>query len=238
MSGRVRRNIIHVDEEKCNGCGQCATACAEGAIRIVDGKAKLVSEQYCDGLGACLGECPTGALTVETRESEAFDEAATEEHLTRLGRTHQTQPSSGCPSAADRTFAPGEAEASRGTSQLRHWPVQLTLVSPTAEWLQGADLLIAADCVPHAYADYHADLLAGKALVVGCPKLDDVHYYVEKLTTMLRESDVRSVTVAIMEVPCCRGLVAAAKQALAASDKDLPFEVVTIGIRGQVVARS
>jgi len=250
MATRVVRNIICIDEEKCNGCGECASACAEGAIRIVEGKAKLVSEQYCDGLGACLGECPTGAITIEPREAEVFDQAATAEHLRRLGRepaSHAHAPahaeahgSGACPHAAVMSFAPAEeaTESAPQTSRLRQWPVQLTLVPASAPFFQGADLLITADCVPYAYADYHRQLLEGKAVVVGCPKLDDVHSYIEKLTAILTESDIRRVTVAIMEVPCCRGMVAAAKQALAASGKDLPLEVVTVGIRGQVSSRT
>ncbi len=237
MAGKVTRNIVRIDAEKCNGCGVCATACAEGAIAIIDGKAKLVSEQYCDGLGACLN-CPLGAISIETREAEAFDEAATAEHLARLGKA-PAHPAAhahgGCPSAAVMSFAAAApaAEAAPQASALRQWPVQLMLVPPTAPFFQGADLLITADCVPYAYADYHQDLLAGRAVVVGCPKLDDAAYYQEKLTTILRESDVRSVTVAIMEVPCCRAMVMAAKHALAASGKDLPLQVVTIGLRGE-----
>ncbi len=237
MAGPTRRHIVVIDEEKCNGCGQCAAACAEGAIQVVAGKARLVKEEYCDGLGACLGECPQDAIRVDERVAEAFDPEATEEHLRRLGRSsasaHQHAPA-GCPSAAARAFTPAAAARPTGqASALGQWPVQLHLVSPAAPYFRGADLLVTADCVPFAYADYHADLLAGKAVVVGCPKLDDTAPYIEKLAAIFSTSDVRSVTVAIMEVPCCRGLVQVVQRALAQSGKDLPLEIVTISIRGE-----
>ena len=236
MATNAQRNIVHIDAEKCNGCGQCVTGCAEGAIQLVDGKARLVKEQYCDGLGACLGECPQGAITIAQREAEAFDPEATEEHLKRIGRqplAARNHAPAACPSARAQAFAPAGSAATGQASALGQWPVQLMLVPTNAPCFQGADLLITADCVPFAYADYHADLLAGKAVVVGCPKLDDSGYYVEKLAALLRDSDVRSLTVAIMEVPCCRGMVRVAQQAVADSGKDLPLEVVTIGLRGE-----
>ncbi len=250
MATKLVRNIVQIDEEKCNGCGQCVTACAEGAIQLVDGKARLVSEQYCDGLGACIGECPQGAITVEQREAEDYDVEATRQHLQRIGRDPSSahDPSAGhrpaqgqddlpcgCPGSAARSFTPA-AEEPRRTGQvsaLRQWPVQLALVPPNAPYFQGADLLVTADCVPYAYADYHADLLAGKAVVVGCPKLDNADFYVDKLAAILSASDIRSIAVAIMEVPCCRGLVRIVEQALAQSGKELPFEVVTISVRGE-----
>ena len=244
------RTIIHIDEEKCDGCGQCANACAEGAIQIVDGKAKLVSEVYCDGLGACIGECPTGALWTEQREAEDYDVEATRAHLSRIGRDpsaahdpnaeHEHAPAHaqdtlacGCPGAAARIFAPAAEQGRTGqASALGQWPVQLALVPPNAPYFQGADLLVTADCVPFAYADYHADLLAGRAVVVGCPKLDDVQFHADKLAAILAASDIRSLTVAIMEVPCCGGLVRLVQRALEQSGKDIPVEVVTIGVRG------
>jgi Pyruvate/2-oxoacid:ferredoxin oxidoreductase delta subunit len=237
MSAPVRRQIVVIDEEQCNGCGQCAAACAEGAIQVIEGKARLVKEEYCDGLGACLGECPQGAIRIEERVAGAFDQEATEEHLRRLGRSpapaHQHTPT-GCPSAAVHTFAPAAAARPAGqASALAQWPVQLHLVPPAAPYFQGADLLVTADCVPFAYADYHADLLAGKTVVVGCPKFDDAGFYVDKLAAIFSASDIRSVTVAIMEVPCCRGLVQVVRRALAQSGKDLPVQVVTITIRGE-----
>ncbi|UCC69792.1 MAG: 4Fe-4S binding protein [Armatimonadota bacterium] len=259
------RNVVHIDEEKCNGCGQCVTACAEGAIQLVDGKARLVSEIYCDGLGACIGECPQGAITVEQRDAEDYDVRATREHLRRIGRdpsaAHDPNAEHGhahagedlpcgcagsaaraftpaaqgvCPGSAPRSVAAGAERGRTGQpSALGQWPVQLALVAPNAPYFQGADLLVTADCVPYAYADYHADLLAGKAVVVGCPKLDTAEYYVGKLAAILSASDLKSISVAIMEVPCCRGLVRIVEQALAQSGKDLPFEVVTIGVRGE-----
>jgi len=244
------RTIIHIDEEKCDGCGQCANACAEGAIQIVDGKAKLVSEVYCDGLGACIGECPTGALWTEEREAEDYDVEATRAHLSRIGRDpsaahdpkaeHEHAPAHaqdtlacGCPGAAARIFAPAAEQGRTGqASALGQWPVQLALVPPNAPYFQGADLLVTADCVPFAYADYHADLLAGRAVVVGCPKLDGVQFHADKLAAILAASDIRSLTVAIMEVPCCGGLVRLVQRALEQSGKDIPVEVVTIGVRG------
>ncbi len=245
MATKTVRSIIHIDEEKCNGCGQCVTACAEGAIQLVDGVAKLVKEQYCDGLGACLGECPQGAILIEPRVADAYDADATADHLRSLGRdpaaayAHADDHApahahAGCPGAAVRSFAPAAtAEVAAQPSALRQWPVQLTLVPPTAPYFQGADLLLTADCVPYAYADYHSDLLAGRAVAIGCPKLDDTQSYVDKLTTILTQSDIRSLTVAIMEVPCCRGLVRVAQEALAASGKEIPLEVVTVGIKGE-----
>jgi ferredoxin len=253
MATKTLRNLVVIDESKCTGCGLCATACAEGAIQIVDGKAKLLAEQYCDGLGACLGECPEGAIAIEQREAEEFDVEATEQHLRRVGRnpashqhvasgsrdprpeTRNPSPHAGCPSAIAQAFAPATA-GGRTTGQpsaLGQWPVQLTLVPPAAPYFQDADLLVTADCVPFAYADYHADLLAGKAVVVGCPKLDDTGFYVEKLAAILTASEVRSVTVAIMEVPCCRGLLRVVEQAVAQSGKAIPVKSATISIRGE-----
>ena len=245
------RTIIHIDEEKCNGCGQCAIACAEGAIQIVEGKAKLVSELYCDGLGACIGECPTGALWTEEREAEDYDVEATRNHLKQIGRDpsaahdpnaeHEHTPAQtqrtlacGCPGTAARAFTPAAEQGRTGQpSALGQWPVQLALVPPDAPYFQGADLLVTADCVPFAYADYHADLLAGKAVVVGCPKLDDARFYADKLAAILSTSDIHSLTVAIMEVPCCGGLASVGQRALEKSGKDIPVEVVTIGVRGE-----
>ena len=242
------RKIVTIDEEKCNGCGLCVPACAEGAIRIVDGKARLAADNLCDGLGACLGDCPQDAIRIIEREADQFDETAVVKHLTarQPDGAHSKAPPvepvrapGGCPGAWVVSFAeqkdhaptePGEREPSR----LGQWPVQLHLVPVNAPYLQGADLLIAADCVPFAYAGFHRDFLAGKALVVGCPKLDDNQFYLEKLTELFRTSDVKSVTVVRMEVPCCSGIVMVAKQALAASGKEIPFSEVTVGIHGDI----
>ncbi len=239
MTTRTLRKIITIDEERCDGCGICITACAEGALHIVDGKAKLVSEKYCDGLGACLGECPQGAIVVEDREVEEFNEEAVKQHLRKM--EHATEElACGCPSATvtllERQEPTGTAagEATHPHSTLGHWPVQLTLVPPDAPFLKGADLLLTADCVPFAYAGFHQDLLKGHALVVGCPKLDNSQAHLSKLTEILRHSHVKSLTVVHMEVPCCFGLIHMAQQAILASGQDVPFEKVVIGTMGDL----
>jgi len=248
------RKIVRIDPDKCNGCGECVPSCAEGAIKIIDGKAVLAADNLCDGLGACLGECPLNAITVEEREADEFDEAAVEQHLAAQGRPapahphaaqqaapahHHQHAGGGCPGSRTMSFnRPGEtmapAQNTSRQSRLAQWPVQLHLVSTTAPYFQGADLLITADCVPVAYADYHEDFLKGKAVVMGCPKLDDNNFYTDKLTELFSKSDVKSVTVLKMEVPCCGGIAVAARQALAASGKQIPFREVTIGIQGQI----
>ena len=241
MTTKVLRKIVRIDEEKCNGCGACVPACAEGAIEIIAGKARLIGEKYCDGLGACLGECPQGAIIIEERESEEFDEEAVRHHLWAKESVSDTLPC-GCPSAAVAQFETGTdidehaqvtAEASP-RSMLSHWPVQLTLVPPTAPFLQGADLVLAADCVPFAYAGFHHDFLRGHALLVACPKLDDFQAHQVKLTHILRHSYVKSMTVVYMEVPCCSGLVHMARQAISACGRDIPLREVTTGIRGEL----
>ncbi len=252
MTRRMLRKVVHIDEAKCDGCGQCVGTCAEGAIALIGGKARLVSDAYCDGLGACLGECPRDAITVEEREASAFDEVAVGVHLRRLGRaplphaepTHQPH---ACPGSAPRELprqpfpvvadAPGPAAPPaprQGGSTLAHWPVQLKLVPAGAPWLAGADLLVAADCVPFAYAGFHADFLAGRKVVVGCPKLDDNQAYAAKLTDLFGRNDVRSVTVVRMEVPCCGGIAWAAREGLARSGKQVPLRDVVIGVDGGV----
>ena len=252
------REIVKIDEDKCNGCGDCVPGCAEGAIQIINGKAKLVADNLCDGLGACLGHCPMGAITIEKRQADQFDEAAVEKHLGHAdassapahghGHGHGGCPSAqvrsfatpgghggGCPSAQMKSFAAEKTageEAGVRSSQLRQWPVQMHLVPPTAPFLKDADLLLAADCVAFAYADLHKDFMQGKALLIGCPKLDDGQAYLQKLTAMLQGNNIRSLTVLHMEVPCCSGLIAIARQALAASGKDIPLETIRIGIQG------
>jgi NAD-dependent dihydropyrimidine dehydrogenase PreA subunit len=240
MTTKMVRKIIRIDESKCNGCGLCVPSCAEGALQIIDGKARLIKEQYCDGLGACLGECPEGALTIEERVADDFDEEAVELHL------HAEKPAPvvtekapcGCPGEAVTQFARGAAETpapvSVGESRLTHWPVQLTLVPPIAPFLQGADLLLTADCVPFAYPAFHQEFLTDHALVIACPKLDDFEAHLDKLTRILEQAQPKSLTVVHMEVPCCFGLVQMAKQALLASGRDIPFKEVTIGVRGEV----
>ncbi len=233
------RKIIRIDEEKCNGCGLCVPACAEGALQIIDGKAKLVSEIYCDGLGACLGECPQGAIIIEERAAEEFDEEATKLHLEEEKPAREAL-LCGCPSTTVTRFERQEAtgvspkEATDQRSMLSHWPVQLTLVPPTAPFLQGADLVLAADCVPFAYASFHQDFLKNHSLLVACPKLDDFQAHLKKLTDILRYSSVKSLTVVHMEVPCCSGLVHMTKQAVQLSGKDIPFKEVTVSIKGDL----
>jgi Fe-S-cluster-containing hydrogenase component 2 len=238
----MKREIVKIDEEKCNGCGFCVPACAEGAIRIVDGKARLIADNLCDGLGACLGDCPLDAITIEQREADEFDEEAVEEHLSaKLEKPAPAAHSShhgGCPSARLMTFgkeesSPAKEEIGNRQSQLRQWPVQMHLVPPSAPFLKDADLLLAADCVPFAYADFHRDFLRDKALLIGCPKLDDGQAYLNKLTAILENNDIKSLTVMHMEVPCCSGLIAIARQAVAASGKGVPLETVRIGIQGE-----
>ncbi len=233
------RAIIRIDEEKCNGCGLCVPACEEGALQIVNGKAKLVSEVYCDGLGNCLGECPQGALTIEEREADAFDHEAMQKHVAASAPAAcPSGPFHGCPgSMAMRLSAETEAPSAPvapATSRLGNWPVQLHLLPENAPYLDGADLLLAADCTAFAVPDFHDRLLAGRVLVIGCPKLDDGAAYLAKLTRILASNDVRSLTVAHMEVPCCTGLLMIARQALERSGKSLPFRSLCIGIRGSV----
>ncbi|MBI4284212.1 MAG: 4Fe-4S binding protein [Chloroflexi bacterium] len=233
------RKIVRIDETKCNGCGLCVPGCIEGALRIIDGKARLISETYCDGLGACLGECPQGAITIEEREAENFDEVATKHHLEQSEPATEALPC-GCPSTTVTQFenpvATGVAPKDMPSQppMLRQWPVQLTLVPPTAPFLQGTDLLLTADCVPFAYAGFHQKFLRDHSLLVACPKLDDFPAHLKKLTDILSHSSVKSLTVVHMEVPCCFGLVHMAKQAILASGKDITFKEVTIGVKGEL----
>jgi len=214
---KINRKIIEIDEELCDGCGQCVPSCAEGALRIVDGKARLVGDLYCDGLGACLGECPTGALRITEREADEFDEEAVEKLL--QSEASEPTPESetlpcGCPSTQLKSFMPATScqkanepiETESVDSELCHWPVQIRLVPPTAPFLKRADLLVAADCTPVAYPNFHRDFLQGKAVMVGCPKFDDTEAYVQKFADIFKTADIKSVTVVVMEVPCCQGL--------------------------------
>ena len=239
------RKIVKIDEEKCNGCGLCIPNCAEGALQIVDGKAKLMSEKFCDGLGACLGHCPEDAITVIEREAEDFDEKAGDAYLHKQKQSQpkpEPQPSlmfTGCPSSRAMHFKAPETQTetvstTRSVSQLTQWPVQLKLVPVNAPYFEDADLLIAADCVPFAYPDFHRDFLKGKLVVVGCPKLDDIQYYKEKLTEVFKANSIKTVTVPYMEVPCCFGLVKATEEAIAASGKNIPLKKVKIGVRGDI----
>lgn len=247
------RQIVVIDAERCDGCGQCVASCAEGAIALIDGKARLVKDEYCDGLGACLGECPRGAITITAREAAPFDAAAVAAHPAADPEAQRSQPvpcasteapaGGGCPGMMMRQFAdrrgpdaPRQAGLAAGApSALRQWPVQLQLVSPTAPYFREADLLLAADCTAFACADFHACLLAGHALVIACPKLDATQGYVEKLTALLAEGGVRSITIAMMEVPCCRGLEQLVAAALRASGRSVPVRRVIVGIEGDIV---
>ncbi len=231
------RNIVKIDEDKCTGCGLCATACAEGAIRIIDGKARLVSESYCDGLGACLGHCPEGAISIEPREAAGFDEKAVQAHL---ARPQQEPPSFVCPGMASHQFQRKQTPASDASapdtpSELAQWPVQLALVSPTAPYFADADLLLAADCVPFAVGDFHRRFLKDHSLIIGCPKLDDTQFYLEKLTQILRSNNIRSLMVVHMEVLCCFGLTHLAREALARSGKTMSFLDITVSLRGSMI---
>ncbi|MEA5142714.1 MAG: 4Fe-4S binding protein [Oscillibacter sp.] len=233
----MKRTIIHIDEEKCNGCGACAAACHEGAISMVDGKAKLLRDDYCDGLGNCLPVCPTGAITFEEREAAAYDEAAVQAHMAFAAAPQHT---GGCPGSRMRQFdrraeAPAAAApVQEETSQLRQWPVQIKLVPLRAPYFDGAKLLVAADCAAYAYASFHRDFIRGRITLVGCPKLDGVDYS-EKLTEILKQNDIQSVTVVRMEVPCCGGLELAVKNALQASGKMIPWQVVTLSVDGKIL---
>lgn len=264
------RKIIRIDEEKCNGCGVCTHACHEGAIDLVDGKAKLVREHFCDGLGDCLPNCPTGAITFEEREAPAYDDAAVKREqaetreavremtmeeimkiedvnerrkhmLAKMAEKHGMHHVGGCPGSKMMTFRHKE-EAETATpeapgkpvSRLQQWPCQIKLVPTRAPFFEGAKLLIAADCSAYAYANMHEDFMRGKVTVIGCPKLDDIDYS-EKLTTIIRENDIREVTIVRMEVPCCGGLEMAAKKALQASGKFIPWQVVTISCDGRIL---
>jgi len=238
---KVKRKIIEIDEEKCNGCGQCVPSCAEGAIQIIEGKAKLVSEKYCDGLGACLGPCPLDALKVIEREVEEFDEQAVEEHLKVKEPVQESLPC-GCPSAQVRTFAPQAENPEPANTQalqsaLSHWPVQIKLVPPKAPFLKGAHLLVAADCTPIAYPNFHADFLKGKAIMMGCPKLDETETYVQKFAEVFKTADIRSITVVVMEVPCCQGLPRIVQKGLELAGKRFPLEKVIISAQGEIIKR-
>jgi ferredoxin len=240
---KANRKIIKIDDELCDGCGVCVPSCAEGAIEVVDGKARVVAEKYCDGLGACLRECPRGALTVEEREAEEFDEKAVEEHLSARETEKPAQGipmAHGCPSAKLQTFAAkllGEEAPTHQASALSHWPVQIRLVPPSAPFLKGANLLVAADCAPVAYPNFHRDFLKGKAVMVGCPKFDDVQGYVDKFTDIFRSANIKSVTVLDMEVPCCSALPKIVKRGMELAGKSVPLEEVVISARGEILKR-
>jgi ferredoxin len=232
----VKRNIVEIDEEKCNGCGLCIPSCAEGAIKIIDGKARLVKDIYCDGLGACLGKCPQDAISIVQREAAEFDEKVAEEHVKSVRETAAAAQPMGCPSTKPMEFnkEPSSVDfVGRQECRLSTWPVQLKLMPPNAPFLRNSDLLIAADCVPFAYANFHEDLLENRTLAVGCPKLDDATLYRNKLAEIFRTANIKSVTVVNMEVPCCFGLHRLVEEAIELSGKKIPLKQQTISIKGE-----
>jgi len=281
----MKRKMIQIDEAKCDGCGLCLPNCPEGAIQLIDGKARLISDLFCDGLGACLGHCPQGAITIEEREAEPYDERQVmanivkqgapviHAHLQHLkehneldylrdamnylkenhlqidltnpqapGAAPSQPPESGCPGSRLMSFAPRSSAAStddagKRASQLRHWPIQLHLISPRAPHYQGADLLLAADCVPFAMGDFHRDYLQGKALAIACPKLDEGQdVYVEKLAALVDEARINTLTVMIMQVPCCGGLLRLAKEAVARAQRKVPIKCIVVSLQGDVLS--
>lgn len=250
------RKIIKIDEEKCNGCGLCVPNCAEGALQIINGKAKVVKDSFCDGLGACLGHCPQDALEIIERDADDFDEEEAMKHVKNQkneehhghhghhehhGHMHGQ---GGCPGSRMRMLGKDEGNEGKKTSvstddveikiksQLRQWPVQLSLVPVNAPWFDNADVLVTADCVPFAHPNYHLELLKGKVVLIGCPKLDDVDFYKDKLTQIFESNDIKSVTVAHMEVPCCSGIVRAVDLALKSAGRQIPVTKVRVGING------
>jgi NAD-dependent dihydropyrimidine dehydrogenase PreA subunit len=234
----VKRNIVKIDQQKCNGCGQCIDACAEGAIKIINGKAKLISEVYCDGLGACIGQCPQDAITIEQREAAEFDERATKEHLAE-SRGIQDKVDFVCPGLIakklrNETGDEDSPKAAGAVSRLSHWPVQLKLVSPLAPYFANVDLLLVADCVPFAMGNFHEKFLKKHSVVVGCPKLDEVEFYIEKLGEILKVNKINSLKVIHMEVPCCSGLTQIARKAISKNKIAMVFEDVTIDLQGNI----
>ena len=236
------RKIIRIDKEKCNGCGACADACHEGAIDIIHGKAELVREHFCDGLGDCLPECPTGAISFEEREAPEYDEKAVKEAQKKILAKNQTMATHvGCPGSKSMQIQRKETSETKKlssnadqVSSLQNWPVQIKLAPVSAPYFNDAKLLIAADCTAYAYANFHQDFIRNKITLIGCPKLDQVDYS-EKLTAIIQNNNIQSVTIVRMEVPCCGGLEMAAKKALQNSGKFIPWQVVTISIDGKIL---
>ena len=244
----VTRRIIEIDEELCDGCGQCVPACAEGAIQVIDGKARLVADKYCDGLGACLGECPNGALKIIEREAEEFDEESVEEYLKTMEHVEKPAEATmacGCPSTQIQSFssptscqeANDPVARARAVSALSHWPIQIRLVPPSAPFLRGAHLLVAADCTPVAYPNFHQDFLKGKVVMVGCPKFDEVQAYIQKFADIFNGADIKGITVVVMEVPCCHGLPVIIKKGMELAGKTIPMDQVIISTRGEAMER-
>ena len=236
----MKRNIIKIDAEKCNGCGLCVNACHEGALQLIDGKARLVSESYCDGLGDCLPECPTGAIVLEERETVAYDEEAVKKHMSKSQPQPEAPLPCGCPGTQAKLHAKKQLEVTTVLSdenlqsQLGQWPCQLKLVPINAPYLANAHLLIAADCTAYAYPNIHQKFMRNKITLIACPKLDDIDYS-EKLTAILNQNEIKSLTVLKMEVPCCGGILQATKKALSNSGKMIPWNVVTISTDGRIL---
>ncbi|NLY89150.1 MAG: 4Fe-4S binding protein [Firmicutes bacterium] len=235
----MKRKIIHIDEAKCNGCGLCVDACHEGALQMVNGKAKLVSESYCDGLGDCLPVCPTGAITIDEREAAPFDEAAVKKRMEEKKASAAPSLPCGCPGSQARSLEKEKAPApyprqANTRSELRQWPCQLKLVPVNAPYLNNAHLLVAADCTAYAYAGIHQDFMRNRITLIGCPKLDAVDY-ADKLTAILENHEIKSITVLRMEVPCCSGIVNAVRNALQKSGKIIPWQVATISLDGNII---
>ncbi len=237
-----RRTIIKIDEDKCDGCGECIVACAEGALEIVDGKARLVSDRYCDGLGACLGECPQGAISMIEREAAAFDEEAV--HARLSGREAEAAATiaagpeslaSGCPGSMAQILTPAAQAGAEQTSQLSQWPIQLQLLNPEAPFLLGSDLILVADCTAVAYANLHSRFIKGHTIAMACPKLDDMQAHVQKLVDILRSAHLNSLTILHMEVPCCGGIVRGAQMAVQQAGVDLPVRSITIARDGSIL---
>jgi NAD-dependent dihydropyrimidine dehydrogenase PreA subunit len=249
--GNIRK-IVEIDEERCDGCGMCVVACAEGALEIRDGKARLIGESYCDGLGACLSGCPQGAVRVIEREADEFDPESVEEHLEKQ-KASRRQPmgheefsaACACPSTRIETFVKGPLKPQEAplkeieavSSELSHWPIQIRLVPPGAPFLKGAHLLVVSDCAPVAYPNFHKKFVAGKAVLLGCPKFDNAQEYVKKFAEIFRASDVKDVTVIDMEVPCCSALPAIVRKGMEESGKSVPIEEIVVSIRGEIVQR-
>lgn len=252
------RQIVKIDEEKCTGCGLCVPSCAEGAIQIIDGKAKLVADNLCDGLGSCLGDCPEDAITIEEREADAFDEAAvhaqvsetkqaSQKNISAVAPSHDHGAAGGCPGSRMLSFdepktplttkSDMETEVGPVSSQLRQWPIQMHLVSPTAPYYQEADVLLAADCVAFSVGDFHREYLKGKALAIACPKLDDGQgVYIDKLVSMIDDAMINTLTVMIMEVPCCKGLIALATQAVQKASRKVPIKKIVVSLKGELIS--
>jgi NAD-dependent dihydropyrimidine dehydrogenase PreA subunit len=242
---KIKRKIIEIDDERCDGCGQCVPGCAEGALKIVDGKARMIAENLCDGLGACIGECPNDALTIIEREAQEFDEIAVEEHLKKQENRNKAElMPCGCPStniqdftsqkACDKANQPARIAA--GPLALTHWPIQIRLIPPEAPFLKEADLLVVADCVPAAYPNFHRDLLDGKKVALGCPKFDNPQEYIDKFAAIFKVAGIKSITTVVMEVPCCSGLPMIVRKGLEAAGMDIPIKTIVVDTRGQILS--